>query len=51
MTTHYIITYYLKIEDKWNRMVYVCESMYMMIKFLEAIAKDDYERLVSVETA
>lgn len=48
--THYIITYYLKVTDKWERIVHVCDNMYEMIGFLEGIAKHDDERLVSVKT-
>lgn len=45
---HYIITYYLKIDDKWNRIVHVCDNIYEMIGFLEGMAKHDDKRLVSV---
>ena len=48
--THYIITYYLKIDDMWYRIVRVFDDMYEMIGFLEGIAEHDDERLVSVET-
>lgn len=48
--THYIITYYLKVMDKWKRIVYVCDNIYEMIGFLEDIARHDDARLVSVET-
>lgn len=49
--THYIITYYLNIDEKWNRIVHVTNNMYEMIGFLEDIARHDDERLVSVEVA
>ena len=49
--THYIITYYLKIDDMWYRIVRVFDDMYEMIGFLEGIAEHDDERLVSVETS
>lgn len=46
--THYIITYYLKIMDKWERIVHVCDDVYEMIGFLEGMAEHDDKRLVSV---
>lgn len=49
--THYIITYYLKVMDKWERIVHVCDNIYEMIGFLEGIARHDDERLVSVKVA
>ena len=49
MKKHYIIKYYLVIDDVWTRMVHVCDDMQYLIGYLEGIASREDEHLISVE--
>ena len=49
MKKHYIINYYLVIDDVYTRMVHVCDDMQYLIGFLEGIASQEDEHLISVE--
>lgn len=49
MKKHYIINYYLVIDDVWTRMVHVCDDMQYLIGFLDGIDSQEDEHLISVE--
>ena len=49
MKKHYIINYYLVIDDVWTRMIHVCDDMQYLIGFLESIASQEDSYLISIE--